>query len=122
MTYEQSLLNIEMLLNLISPFGDGEIFFNFSDSTHFKVEFFDANDPIYPVVKEKRRSGLPAAGICQSDMNIEVFYYYDINGNWKFNLYTNEFYFFSAQERPRLQYPNELVVQMQQLIRKLKNG
>ncbi len=98
MDYKQSLKNIENAMNFVSLFDqDFDIIFNFKDDQNFTI--FAKNDSCQKFMFEKYNTKIPYASIyVDIKSKHHIFYYYDTNCNYEFDLYTNELVYFESNE------------------------
>lgn len=124
MTYEQSFRNIEKLKDLVVPLDTHQIFFNFSNSSEFKMLFFkhsESKEVISELMTSKFRSELPLARIIFNKFDHEVLYYEDKFLRYKLNLTTQEILMHDSKEPFRNYSPAQLAIEMNKLLLKLKN-
>ncbi len=98
MDYKQSLKNIENAINFVSLFDhEFDIIFDFRDESNFTI--FAKNDVCKKFMFEKYNAKIPYASI-YADIKSKhtVFYYYDSNCTYEFDLYTNVLVFFESNE------------------------
>ena len=124
MAHEQSLKNIETLKNLVLPMETHQVFFDFSNSSEFKMTFFnriESENIISEIMTTKFRSKLPLARIVLNKLNHEMLYYEDKFIRYEFNLTTQEIFMHDSKEAFRSYSSAELVIEMNKLLLKLKN-
>ena len=85
-------------MNFVSLFDqDFDIIFDFKDESNFTI--FTKNDVCEKFMSEKYNAKIPYASI-HFDIKSKhpVFYYYDCNCTYEFDLYTNTLVFFDSNE------------------------
>ncbi|MEK6628509.1 MAG: hypothetical protein AABY53_07775 [Bdellovibrionota bacterium] len=122
MTYEQSLKNIEVIKNLISPWSIDYIFFDFKTETEFEVVFFDKenSDKIEELIPVKLRAKLPIAHLHENKLGQVILHYIAKPLIYEYNLTTNSVVmnYISGQSRS---CPAQMKLDMALLFHKLKN-
>ncbi len=99
MDYEQSLTNIKNAMNFVSLFDqDFDIIFDFKDNQNFTV--FAKKEKYEKFMFGKYNAKIPYASIYIDIITKRpIFYYYDINCTYEFDLYTNALVFFDTNEQ-----------------------
>lgn len=122
MTYNQSLKNIEILKNLVWPLNADYIFFDFYNSTDFKIIFLNQNESqrIEDYIQEKFRAKQPFTHIRITSTGQEVLYYEDITIRFEYNLTTHEV-LKNDLKNFKKKCPTQVKLDMAKLLLKLKN-
>lgn len=91
MELETSLANIDKLKNFIMPFNCPHIYFEFNSDTEFTVQFFDDDSTAFigSIMNLSQKQLRPYARILLRN-NLEIFYYYDSNIYYEFDLTNNK--------------------------------
>ncbi len=122
MTYAQSLKNIEVLKNLVWPWGVEFVFFNFKTTTEFEIIFFDKQNSHrieeYLIVKDHAK--LPVAHIHENEQGQEILYYEDDIFRYRFNCVTEEIYMHDSTGYFK-HCPLQMKLEIAALVRKLEN-
>lgn len=122
MIYKQSLKNIEVLKNLISPWNIDYIFFDFKTASEYEIIFFDKENShkIEEYLVTKHCTELPVAHIHENDQGQEVLYYEDDIFRYRFNFVTEEIYMHDSTGYFR-HCPLQMKLEIGALVRKLEN-
>ena len=98
MDYQQSIKNFNTLKFFISPWSECQIFFFFESENKHEVESF--NFTVTPEQQEKindyRSRSTPYAYIRHKNGDEEVLYYSDENISIEYDLFTQDYFFFTV--------------------------
>lgn len=122
MTYQQSLENIEAILNFIRMYDKTCIFFDYYSQTNFKILFFDQKEDVKKIeemMSFKISQNRPFAHIIL-EHEMERLFYYDENIDYKINLVTLEVIHNDSNHDFIKQDPMEIKLQAARLLAKLK--
>lgn len=91
MDLEISLKNIEKLKDFIMPFECQHIYFDFNSDTEFTTKFYDddSTEFVCSIMKLSQKRLRPYARILIRNY-LEIFYYYDSNIYYEFDLTNNK--------------------------------